>query len=37
MQKVIVWDNNGVRTEQECSDMADALAKVNIHQSESET
>lgn len=27
MQKVIVWDNDGTRTEQECADMADALAK----------
>lgn len=27
MQKVIVWDNEGTRTEQECHDMADALVK----------
>ena len=27
MQKVIVWDNEGARTVQECPDMADALAK----------
>ena len=30
MQKVIVWDNAGTRTVQECPDMRGALAKAKL-------